>query len=70
MRSCPNLLETVERVLGSSDFSPETFAGSFKLLLPPILCESLLPGLVAELQEVAPNIQIITGEVPPITRIS
>ena len=60
----PNLLETVERVLGSSDFIPETFAGSFKLLLPPILCESLLPGLVAELQEVAPNIQIITGEVP------
>jgi DNA-binding transcriptional LysR family regulator len=60
----PNLLETVERVLGSTDFVPETFAGSFKLLLPPILCESLLPGLVAELQEVAPNIQIITGEVP------
>ena len=60
----PNLLETVERVLGSSDFIPETFAGSFKLLLPPILCESLLPSLVSELQEVAPNIQVITGEVP------
>lgn len=61
----PSLLETVERVLGSSEFNPETFAGSFKLLLPPILCESLLPGLMSELHEVAPNIQIITGEVPP-----
>lgn len=61
----PALLETVERVLGSTEFSPETFAGSFKLLLPPILCESLLPGLVAELHDVGPNIQVITAEVTP-----
>ena len=61
----PALLETVERVLGSTEFIPETFAGSFKLLLPPILCESLLPGLVAELHDVGPNIQVITAEVTP-----
>jgi DNA-binding transcriptional LysR family regulator len=61
----PALLETVERVLGSTEFIPETFAGSFKLLLPPILCESLLPGLVAELHDVGPNIQVITDEVTP-----
>jgi DNA-binding transcriptional LysR family regulator len=61
----PALLETVERVLGSTDFSPETFAGSFKLLLPPILCESLLPPLMAELYVIAPGVQIITAEVSP-----
>jgi len=61
----PALLETVDRVLGSSDFSPETFSGSFKLLLPPILCESLLPSLMAELHDIAPNVQIITAEVAP-----
>jgi DNA-binding transcriptional LysR family regulator len=64
-KDLPSLLETVERVLGSSEFIPETFAGSFKLLLPPILCESLLPGLVAELHQVAPGIQVITAEVSP-----
>ena len=64
-RELPQLLETVERVLGDTDFSPDTYAGSFKLLMPPILCESLLPRLMAELQEVAPNVQIIMAEVPP-----
>jgi DNA-binding transcriptional LysR family regulator len=64
-RDLPSLLETVDRVLGSTDFRPETFAGSFKLLLPPILCESLLPSLMAELHEIAPNVQVITAEVAP-----
>jgi DNA-binding transcriptional LysR family regulator len=64
-RELPALLETVERVLGDTEFSPDTYAGSFKLLMPPILCESLLPRLMAELQEIAPNVQIIMAEVPP-----
>ena len=38
----PKLLETIEHVLGDTAFSPETYAGSFKLLMPPILCVSLL----------------------------
>ncbi len=61
----PGLLETIEHVLGDAEFSPETYAGSFKLLMPPILCESLLPGLMAELASIAPNVQIIMAEVPP-----
>ncbi|MCB1688816.1 MAG: LysR family transcriptional regulator [Halioglobus sp.] len=61
----PALLETIEHVLGDTEFNPETYAGSFKLLMPPILCESLLPGLMAELADIAPNVQIIMAEVPP-----
>ncbi|WP_116368078.1 LysR family transcriptional regulator [Parahaliea mediterranea] len=61
----PNLLENVEQVLGSDNFSPDTFVGTFKLLLPPIISEGLLPGLMAELQQVAPQVQIIAGEVTP-----
>jgi DNA-binding transcriptional LysR family regulator len=61
----PGLLETVERVLGNEEFSPITYTGSFKLLLPPILSESLLPGLMAELSVEAPGVQIITAEVRP-----
>ena len=61
----PGLLETIEQVLGDAEFSPETYAGSFKLLMPPILCESLLPGLMAELADIAPHVQIIMAEVPP-----
>ena len=64
-RELPGLLETIEHVLGDSEFSPDTYAGSFKLLMPPILCESLLPTLMAELADIAPHVQIIMAEVPP-----
>jgi DNA-binding transcriptional LysR family regulator len=64
-RELPALLETIEQVLGDANFSPDTYAGIFKLLMPPIMCESLLPNLMAELAEVAPNVQIIMAEVPP-----
>ncbi len=64
-KDLPSLLESVENVLGSDDFSPETYNGGFKLLLPPILSEALLPGLMAELSEVASGVQIITGDVAP-----
>ena len=64
-RELPGLLETVEHVLGDVEFAPESYAGSFKLLMPPILCESLLPNLMAELAQIAPNVQIIMAEVPP-----
>jgi DNA-binding transcriptional LysR family regulator len=64
-RNLPALLEKVEGVLGNEGFDPATFVGAFKLLLPPILSEALLPGLMAELSEVGPGIQIITAEVTP-----
>jgi DNA-binding transcriptional LysR family regulator len=64
-RELPAVLESIERVLGSDDFDPETYTGSFKLLLPPILSEGLLPGLMSELGEVATGVQIITGDVTP-----
>jgi DNA-binding transcriptional LysR family regulator len=64
-KELPALMESVERVLGSDDFTPETYNGNFKLLLPPILSESLLPGLMAELCEVATGVQVITGDVTP-----
>lgn len=64
-RELPALLETIEHVLGDANFSPDTYAGIFKLLMPPIMCESLLPNLMAELAKVAPNVQIIMAEVPP-----
>jgi DNA-binding transcriptional LysR family regulator len=64
-KDLPSVLESVENVLGSDDFSPETYNGRFKLLLPPILSEALLPGLMAELSEVATGVQIITGDVAP-----
>jgi len=64
-RDIPGLLENVERVLGNEGFEPLTFVGAFKLLLPPILSEALLPGLMADLSEVAPGVQIITAEVAP-----
>lgn len=62
-RELPTLLETVERVLGEPDFNPATYEGCFRLLLPPLLCESLLPGLMAELNAIAPGIRVVAAEV-------
>ena len=64
-KELPSLLEKVEQVLGDEAFDPLTFTGCFKLLLPPILSEALLPGLMADLSETAPGVQVITAEVPP-----
>ncbi|MEM6580835.1 MAG: LysR family transcriptional regulator [Pseudomonadota bacterium] len=64
-KDLPALLEKVEQVLGNEGFDPETFNGSFKLLLPPILSEALLPGLMSELRDVAPAVQVVTAEVAP-----
>ena len=61
----PSLLEKIEHVLGNEGFDPMTFNGGFKLLLPPILSEALLPGLMAELSDIAPGVQIVTAEVAP-----
>ena len=61
----PGLLESVEHVLGDDSFDPMTFNGMFKLLLPPIVSEALLPGLMADLSEQSPHVQIITAEVAP-----
>ncbi len=59
----PALLEEMEAVIGVEVFIPETYCGTFKLLLSPVLSEVLLPGLMAELQQVAPQIKIVAGEV-------
>ena len=64
-KELPALLQTVEHVLGSDEFDPATYVGCFKLLLPPILSEALLPALMAELAGLAPNVQVITAEVTP-----
>jgi len=64
-KELPSLLEKIEHVLGSEGFDPRTFSGGFKLLLPPILSEALLPGLMAELWDIAPGVQIVTAEVAP-----
>ena len=64
-RELPALLESVEQVLGNDEFDPATYIGCFKILLPPIISEALLPKLMAELHRVAPNVQVITAEVTP-----
>jgi DNA-binding transcriptional LysR family regulator len=64
-RDLPGLLEHVDDILGMDEFAPASYEGSFTLLLPPLLSESLLPGLMAELHEIAPGVRVVTGEVTP-----
>jgi DNA-binding transcriptional LysR family regulator len=61
----PAALEAIESMLGSETFDPQTFSGTFTLLLPPVVSEALLPDLMAALQREAPHVQIITAEVSP-----
>ena len=64
-RHLPPLLESIDDILGFDEFEPATYEGSFTLLLPPLLSESLLPGLMAELHEMAPGVRVVTGEITP-----
>ncbi len=64
-RELPAVLENIDAVLGSEDFSPQSYEGSFKVLLPPIVAETLLPGLLADLNNNAPNVQLVTAEITP-----
>jgi len=59
----PAVLAGIDQVLGREDFSPASYEGSFRILLPPIVSETLLPGLMKEMAEMAPGITLITAGV-------
>jgi len=64
-RELPAVLATIEGVLGEGDFEPSQFSGEFKLLLPPVVGELLLPDLMADLNHVAPDVRLVTAEITP-----
>jgi DNA-binding transcriptional LysR family regulator len=61
--SLPEALRELDHLLEREEFDPESYEGTFRLLIPPMFAEVLLPKLMAELAEKAPNVGVLTGDV-------
>ncbi|MEM0952844.1 MAG: LysR family transcriptional regulator [Pseudomonadota bacterium] len=62
-KGLPEALEQLDTVLQPDAFDPASFDGAFRLAMPPMFTEVLLPGLMTTLAERAPNVRIISGDV-------
>jgi DNA-binding transcriptional LysR family regulator len=62
-RGLPEALQQLDDLLQPETFDPGSYDGAFRLAMPPMFTEVLLPGLMATLAERAPNVRIITGDV-------
>jgi DNA-binding transcriptional LysR family regulator len=59
----PEALGLLDTLLEPSDFDPATYEGIFRLALPPLFAEVLLPGLMEALLKDAPGVHILSGDV-------
>ena len=59
----PTALEQLDAVFRPDHFDPATYEGTFRLAMPAMFTEILLPGLMATLAEQAPNMRIISSDV-------
>ena len=62
-RDLPEALEKLDDILQPGDFDPATYDGTFRLVMPPMFTEVLLPQLMANLAQLAPRMRIIAGDV-------
>lgn len=62
-RGLPEALEQLDTILQPSEFEPETHDGTYRLAMPPMFTEVLLPNLMKTLSERAPGVRIISGDV-------
>ena len=62
-RGLPEALEQLDAVLQPDEFDPDTYDGAFRLAMPPMFTEVLLPSLMTTLAARAPNMRIISGDV-------
>jgi len=59
----PEALTQLDALLAADEFDPATYEGTFRLSLPPMFAEVLLPGLMERLAEEAPGVRVLTGDV-------
>lgn len=59
----PEALRLLDSLLEPDEFDPATYEGTFRLVMPPMFAEVLLPGLMAILLEEAPGVHILAGDV-------
>ena len=59
----PEALGLIDGLLDVDAFDPASYEGTFRLVMPPLFAELLLPGLMEVLQREAPGVRILTGDV-------
>jgi DNA-binding transcriptional LysR family regulator len=59
----PEPLRMLDGLLEPGIFQPASYEGTFRLLMPPMFAELLLPSLMATLIKEAPGIRILVGDV-------
>lgn len=59
----PEALGLLDDLLKPVDFNPSTYQGMFRLALPPLFAEVLLPGLMETLMHEAPGVHVLSGDV-------
>jgi DNA-binding transcriptional LysR family regulator len=59
----PAALTQLDGLLDREAFDPASYEGTFRLVIPPIFAEVLLPPLLEELSTAAPAVDIITADV-------
>ena len=59
----PEALSELDVLLKTEDFDPANYEGTFRLAMPPMFAEVLLPQLMGILAKDAPGVRILTGDV-------
>ena len=59
----PEAMGLLDDLLKPADFDPSTYEGVFRLALPPLFAEVLLPGLIETLMREAPGMHVLSGDV-------
>ena len=62
-KSLPSALGELDKLLVRDEFEPASYEGIFRLLIPPMFAEVLLPRLMEELAVEAPRVSLLTGDV-------
>ena len=61
----PEALGLLDGLLEDEVFEPSSYEGTFRIVMPPLFAEVLLPGLMESLLTEAPGIHLQTGDVTP-----
>ncbi len=62
-QALPRALGELDQLLEHEEFEPASYEGVFRLLIPPMFAETLLPPLMEELALDAPGVGLLTGDV-------
>ena len=63
--SLPTALLTLGKLLEDDAFDPASYEGAFRIAISPLFAEVLLPGLMEEVVNTAPGVDVQTSDVSP-----